>query len=387
MLIQGHKRFQAEPFGGIQELRDFVADHRDMILGKPTVLLEPSDLEKLGCFERTPDFVSIDVVSRHWAVIVIEPRGLAPESPAFRSLVKQEQIARRSGTRKSISDLIIDQVKMRAAVLKNFETAGVHAIDVRDALGEIFGQDPFFDLIVEQPSESALQALTSAAPSFRVWAVRKFVQEGARENVIYEVPESPRVRALGLPAPRVEEKPPVEPAPPAVVPPQPPPPPPLPPPSAAEAARPEPPARPPLQMGSTVEPEPGPTTEKDVTGREESAARKIGFSAPEQDEPAFLHVPDDENDVSLGDLAAKGYLTAGEKLTKRYRWATGEVSQFEGTVAADGGFHVQEIKSPPPEAQGRPEDGMWRTQGGLTLADLKQRYVKEVVQRSGALKR
>lgn len=395
MLIQGHKRFQGEPFAGIQELRDFVADHRDVILGKPTVLLEPGDLEKLGCFERTPDFVAIDVVSRHWAVVVIEPRGMLPESPAFRSLVKQEQIARRAGTRRSISALIVEQVKTRGAVLKSFEAAGVHAIDVRDVLGEMFAQDPFFDLIVEEPSDGALQALTAAAPSFRVWPVRKFVQEGARENVIYEVPESPRVGArlpgAGQGGPRVEEKA-QEPTTLEVVekvvavPPPPPPVPPL---------APEPPMRAPVVPPAvTVTEEPkaeapqGVAGDRDVTlPQGDLSARRIGFRTSAQGEPAFLQVPDDENEISLEDLVAKGYLKSGETLTKRYRWATGEVSQFEGTISADGGFQVHEVKNPPTENQGRPEDGMWRTEGGVTLADLKQRYIREVVKRAGLPRR
>lgn len=400
MLIQGHKRFKGEPFAGIQELRDFVADHRDVILGKPTVLLEPGELEKLGCFERTPDFVAIDVVSRHWSVVVIEPRGLLPESAAFRSLVKQEQIARRTGTRRSISALIIEQVKTRGAVLKSFESAGVHAIDVRDVLAEMFGQDPYFDLIVEEPSDGALQALTATAPSFRVWPVRKFVQEGARENVIYDVPESPRVSS-GAPAisrpevpAQVEKEAPKRPEVPEApkVVPIPPPPPPVPPVVAPPAAGPptkalEPVAAIPAPKVQEVQPESPGEGSAPGGAAEEGPGRRIGFRAPAQGEPAFLQVPDDENEVSLEDLVAKGYLRQGETLTKRYRWATGEVSQFEGRISADGGFDVHEVKNPPSDAQGRPEDGMWRTEGGAALADLKQRYIREVVRRAGSGRR
>jgi len=409
MLIQGHKRFHTEAFGGIQELRDFVSDHRDVILGKPTILLEPGDLERLGCFERTPDFVTVDIVARHWAVIVIEPRGLSPESQAFRSLVKQEQIARRSGTRKTVADMIINQVKSRPSVLKNFEAAGVHAIDVRDALGEVFSQDPFFDLIVEQPSEAALQALTAAAPSFRVWPVRKMVQEDARENVIYEIPESPRVRALELPAPRAADIPtrqpevcakPAEPmmtappvaesvvAPKVEAPPAP---------KPESQAKPEP--RPEIVAAALSEPKPEvkPGAETDVCRAPEPegqatvvadadktelpkaavpSGKRIGF-AGRPHEPAFLQVSEEEIDVSLDELVKRGYLGIGERLTKRYRWATGEVSQFDGIIATDGGFHVQEVKKAPMDARGMPEDGMWRTGAGVTLADLKSRYRKD----------
>lgn len=409
MLIQGHKRFHTEAFGGVQELRDFVSDHRDVILGKPTILLEPGDLERLGCFERTPDFVTVDIVARHWAVIVIEPRGLSPESQAFRSLVKQEQIARRSGTRKTVADMIINQVKTRPSVLKNFEAAGVHAIDVRDALGEVFSQDPFFDLIVEQPSEAALAALTAAAPSFRVWPVRKMVQEDVRENVIYEVPESPRVRALELPAPRATDTPPkqpevsAKPAEPAMTAP----------PVAEPVVAPklEAPSAPEQESQVESEPEPGivaaaesgpgpevkPEAEAHVDRTPEpqgqaaavadiekveshkapaSSGKRIGF-AGRPHEPAFLHVSEEEIDISLDELVKRGYLGIGERLTKRYRWATGEVSQFDGIIAADGGFHVQEVKNAPTEARGMPEDGMWRTGAGVTLADLKLRYRKD----------
>lgn len=391
MLVQGNKRFKVEPFTGIQELRDFVSDHGDVILGKPTVLLEPGDLEKLGCFERTPDFVAIDVVLRHWSVVVIEPRGLVPESPAFRSLVTQEQIARRPGTRRTVSALIIEQVKTRGAVLKSFEAAGVHAIDVRDVLGEIFAHDPYFDLIVEEPSDGALQALTATAPSFRVWAVRKFVQEGARENVIYEVPESPRASAVRpVVVPRAatgSEKPPEPPVrEPERVAAVPPPPPPLPP------------TAPEVPNRSPEVPMVGPEGKADaaadsggeraaVGSRDDLVSRKIGFRAPALGEPAFLQVAEDDNDISLEDLLAKGYLRPGEALTKRYRWATGEVSQFEGIVSADGGFQVHEVKNPPAEYRDRPEDGMWRTEAGITLADLKARYIREVVKRPAVPRR
>lgn len=391
MLIHGHKRFRTEAFGGVQELRDFVSDHRDVILGKPTILLDPGDLEKLGCFERTPDFVTVDVVARHWTVVVIEPRGLTAESQAFQSLVKQEQITRRPGTRKSISDMIINQVKTRASVLKSFESAGVHAIDVRDVLGEVFSKDPFFDLVVEQPSEPALQALTAAAPSFRVWPVRKLVQEDAREDVIYEVPESPRVRAI---APPVQPRPIESPRP-------------------QEGARPEPVAQgtprpaqespaatinapsadakaaeteavtesPKSQAEKASNQEPATTAtggERDEPQNAQDAepSRKIGFTGRDV-EPAFLRVPEDEIDISLDELVTRGYLKVGERLVKRYRWATGEVSQFEGTVTPDGGFQVQEIKDAPPGPQGTPEDGMWRNGAGVTLADLKLRYRRQ----------
>lgn len=387
MLIQGQKRFQGEAFSGSQELRDFVADHRDVILGKPTVLLEPGELAKLGCFERTPDFVAIDVVSRHWSVVVIEPRGMLPESPAFRSLVKQEQIARRSGTRQSISDLIIGQIKTRPAVLKSFEAAGVHAIDVRDTLGEVLAQDPYFDLIAEEPNDAALHALTSAAPSFRVWAVRKFVQEGARENVIYEVPASPRMSRGPSPVVKPDVPKEEKPAAPKVVPQEPstppaepvpalgaPPPPPPPEPPAITAAV-------PAATGQALVPPPlapGPERERAASSaRDDLAARRIGFAAPAPSEPAYLHVADEENEVSLKDLVSKGFLRSGEILIKRYRWTTGEISQFEGIIASDGNFQVREVKNPPPDSLGRPEDGMWRTQAGVTLAELKQRYLRE----------
>lgn len=388
MLIQGHKRFKGEPYAGVQELRDFVADHRDVILGKPTVLLEPGELEKLGCFERTPDFVAIDVVSRHWAVVVIEPRGLLPESLAFRSLVKQEQIARRSGTRLSLSDLIIGQVKTRPAVLKNFEAAGVHAIDVRETLGEVFAQDPYFDLIAEEPSDAALEGITSAAPSFRVWVVRKFVQEGARENVIYEVPEAPRTSGripLRDVPPAAREVAPALSMAVALVPPKSetpavpvaPPPPPLvlseSPPSAAPIPAPVTPAAEP-----SVPPPAAVENERPAALRKsDSPDRRIGFAAPGPAEPAYLQVADDENEVSLEALVKRGFLRAGERLIKRYRWATGEISQFEGVVAPDGTFQAREVKNPPQDSQGRPEDGMWRTEAGVTLADLKQKYLQE----------
>jgi len=196
MLISGKSKFDKSPFNSEDELKKMVIENADHLFGPSSFCLSRELISNKDGFEVFTDGFAIDIANRQWFIVNATLSKHNVWSHIVPRVVKQLVAADQSTTKQLIIELIIQQLREDNNIMKMFndegygkENEGVFENEIRGVLGEIFGKPP----IIEMPIDSISNDLRDWAETLKVTVklciVRKYVESGNSENIIYEIPE------------------------------------------------------------------------------------------------------------------------------------------------------------------------------------------------------
>jgi hypothetical protein len=309
MLIAKSTRYIQAPFDSEEELEQVVIDNYEYIFGPSSIYLPKGLIQTPDGFGTIPDGFAFDLSKKQWFIVEAELAKHNIWSHIAPQVAKQITAASKPESKRYLVERVIGLFKGNQEVQEKFEDEGIEHIDIHKVLDQILATQPLLGMPIDSVSLDLREwASTSVRLETKLWIVRKHVELGNSNNIIYEIPEE---------------------------------------------------YRPVL----------------DTKELEESTAR--GSIAV--------------YDISIQDLLKVELVTPGGKLYMSYKpKSTQERKTYEVIVEEDGSLRAddQSFSSPSYAAiyyinkAGSPRKTVngwtsWRTESGVTLADLRDRYLRE----------
>lgn len=189
MIIYGKSRFIAAPFNSESELEMAVQANAQYIFGPDSLYLPKSLIQTPDGFGTIPDGFVVDFASRTWIIVEAELGVHSVWSHIAPQVAKQMIAASQSTARQMLTELVINRIKVDADLRKRFEEQKIDPLDVRRVLSEIFGQRPLIGIPIDKVPRDLREWTETLKSEVRLWLVRKLVEFGNPQNVMYEVPE------------------------------------------------------------------------------------------------------------------------------------------------------------------------------------------------------
>ena len=92
-------------------------------------------------------------------------------------------------SRQLLIDLIVERVRDDSAAMDKFTDEGIDVIDIRPVLGEILEGNPTVGMPIDSISSDLREWASTLKVNVKLWIVRKHVEFGRSENVLFEIPE------------------------------------------------------------------------------------------------------------------------------------------------------------------------------------------------------
>ena len=196
MLISGKNKFVKSPFTSEDELKKMVIENADYFFGPSSFCLSRELISNKDGFEVFTDGFAVDIANRQWFIVNATLAKNNVWSHIAPQVVKQLVAADQSTTKQLIIELIIQQLREDNNIMKMFNVEGygkenedVFENEIRGVLGEIIGKSP----VIEMPTDSISNDLWDWAETLKanvkLCIVKKYVEIGNSENIIYEIPE------------------------------------------------------------------------------------------------------------------------------------------------------------------------------------------------------
>lgn len=189
MLIVEGRKFVLKPFDSEQELERVVVENAEYLFGPSSIYFPKSLIATRDGVGTIPDGYVLDLERRVWYIVEAEISRHSVWSHIAPQVSKQIIAASNPVSKLRLVDMAADHVRNDIDLQERFTDEGIHAIDIRRVLGEILAKEP----IVAMPIDSVKDDLREWAATLRVpvklWIVRKYVEFGKPENVMYEIPE------------------------------------------------------------------------------------------------------------------------------------------------------------------------------------------------------
>jgi len=196
MLISGKSKFVKSPFTSEDELKKLVIENADYFFAPSSFCLSRELISDKDGFEAFTDGFAIDIASRQWFIVNATLAKHNVWSHIVPQVVKQLVAADKSTTKQLIIELIIQQLREDSNIMKKFndegygkEDEGVFLNEIRDVLGEVFGKSPIIGMPIDSISNDLRDWAETLNTKVKMSVVRKYVESGNPENIIYEIPE------------------------------------------------------------------------------------------------------------------------------------------------------------------------------------------------------
>ena len=92
-------------------------------------------------------------------------------------------------SKQTLADIAAERVRNDIDLQERFADEGIHAIDIRRVLGEILAKEPIVAMPIDAVKDDLREWATTLRIPVKLWIVRKYVEFGKPENVMYEIPE------------------------------------------------------------------------------------------------------------------------------------------------------------------------------------------------------
>jgi hypothetical protein len=189
MLIFGNRQFIHQSFDSEEELEKVVVENAEYLFGPASIYLPKSLITTRDGIATVPDGYVLDLERRLWYIVEAEISRHSVWSHIAPQVAKQMIAATNPLSKQKLIDFAADQVRNDPELQERFSNEGIHTIDIRRVLAEILAKDP----IVAMPIDAIKNDLREWAATLRIpvmlWIVRKYVEFGKPENVMYEIPE------------------------------------------------------------------------------------------------------------------------------------------------------------------------------------------------------
>lgn len=136
-----------------------------------------------------PDGFAIDLQERRWYVVEAELASHSVWSHIAPQVAKQIIAASQPASRRIVTELVVQQVKDDAELGARFLEHGIAEIDIRRVLSEIFEKPPIIGLPIDRVGQDLREWAQTLRTEVKLWTIRKLVEFGYPENVLYEIPD------------------------------------------------------------------------------------------------------------------------------------------------------------------------------------------------------
>ena len=192
MITAGSKKFIAATFASEEELELIVQANSEYIFGPDSLYLPKSLIRTSDGFGTIPDGFVVDLASRSWFIVEAELAVHSVWNHIAPQIAKQIIAASQPASRRMLTELVINRVKENAAFKERFEELGISEIDIRRVLSEIFEGKPIIGIPVDHVGVDLHEWAQTLKTEVKLWVIRKLVEFGNPDNVIYEIPEEYR---------------------------------------------------------------------------------------------------------------------------------------------------------------------------------------------------
>lgn len=196
MLISGKSKFVKSPFTSEDELKKMVIENADYFFAPSSFCLSRELISDKDGFEVFTDGFAVDIANRQWFIVNAALAKHNVWSHIVPQVVKQLVAAGQSTTKQLIIELIIQQISEDKNIMKKFndegygkEDEGVFLNEIRGVLGEVFGKSPIIGMPIDSISNDLRDWAETLKTKVKMSVVRKYVESGNSENIIYEIPE------------------------------------------------------------------------------------------------------------------------------------------------------------------------------------------------------
>jgi hypothetical protein len=189
MLILEGRKFVHRPFDSEEELERVVVNNAEYLFGPASIYFPKSLIATRDGSGTIPDGYVLDLSRRVWYIVEAEISRHSVWSHIAPQVAKQIIAASNPVSKQTLVDIAADRARNSDELQDRFAEEGIHTIDIRRVLGEILAKEP----IVAMPIDAVKDDLREWAATLRIpvklWIVRKYVEFGKPENVMYEIPE------------------------------------------------------------------------------------------------------------------------------------------------------------------------------------------------------
>lgn len=189
MIIHGGKKFISADFTAEAELEQVVIDNSELIFGPDSIFLPKALIRSGEGIGTIPDGFAIDLQERTWYVVEAELASHSACSHIAPQVAKQIIAASQPASRRIVTELVVARLKEDAELRARFSEHGIAEIDIRRVLSEIFEKPPIIGLPIDRVGQDLREWAQTLKSEVKLWTVRKLVEFGNSENVLYEIPD------------------------------------------------------------------------------------------------------------------------------------------------------------------------------------------------------
>ncbi|MCP4675775.1 MAG: DUF4357 domain-containing protein [Deltaproteobacteria bacterium] len=189
MIIQGKVKYISAPFESEAELEAVVIENFELIFGPDSIFLPKTLIRSSEGFGTIPDGFAVDLSQRRWYIVEAELSTHSVWSHIAPQIAKQIIAASQPASRRILIESVVNQVKDDSSLRERFEEQGIPDIDIRQFLTEIFESKPIVGLPIDNVGRDLSEWARTLNTEVKLWPVKKLVQFGQPENVIYEIPD------------------------------------------------------------------------------------------------------------------------------------------------------------------------------------------------------
>lgn len=189
MLIVEGRKFVLKPFDSEEELERVVVENAEYLFGPASIYFPKSLIATRDGTGTIPDGYVLDLGRRVWYIVEAEISRHSVWSHIAPQVAKQIIAASNPISKQSLVDIAADRVRNDVDLQERFNDEGIHAIDIRRVLAEILAREPIIAMPIDAVKDDLREWAATLRIPVKLWIVRKYVEFGRPEVVMYEIPE------------------------------------------------------------------------------------------------------------------------------------------------------------------------------------------------------
>jgi hypothetical protein len=189
MLLLGDRKFVQAPFENEEELEGVVTENYEYIFGPNSFYLSKKLIKTSDGSGTIPDGFAINLAERKWYIVEAELLKHSVWQHIAPQVSKQIIASQQAESRKLLARLAIDAIKKEA---EKFNELEIDKFNLGIYLNEILEKPAIVGLPIDNTSDDLTDWAKTLKNSVNIWLIKKYVEVGNIDNVIYELPEEYR---------------------------------------------------------------------------------------------------------------------------------------------------------------------------------------------------
>jgi hypothetical protein len=192
MLIYKDRKFIQAPFQSEQEIEDVAIENAEYIFGPSAIYLPKKLFRTSDGFATITDGFVIDPSARQWFIVEVELSRHSVWSHIAPQVAKQITAASQPASKKALIKVALNRIKSDEILLEKFTEIGIPEIEIHTILAEILEKKPIVGMPIDAISRDLQEWATTLRNEVKLWVVKKYVEFGDSDNIMFEIPEEYR---------------------------------------------------------------------------------------------------------------------------------------------------------------------------------------------------